>query len=270
LPAVEGFLAAAEITAQLAECVREAGALALGKFRSQFKSWTKGASSPVSEVDIAVDELLREKLCRIDPRYGWLSEESVDDPARCDAERVWIVDPIDGTRAFIAGLTDWAVSAALVEGSRPIAAALFAPAENTFYLATAGGGATRDGRRLKLDGLADLAGARITGPKRRVDAVAGFATGVVPVGRINSLALRIARVADGTVDVAFAGGNSHDWDLAAADLIVQEAGGVLSDFAGRLVTYNRPDPVHAALVAAGGARHAALVALIERETSAFA
>jgi myo-inositol-1(or 4)-monophosphatase len=270
LPAGEPPQDAAEVTARLAACVREAGALALGKFRSSFKSWTKGVSSPVSEVDIAVDEMLRERLCRIDPRYGWLSEESIDDATRCDAARVWIVDPIDGTRAFIAGLTDWAVSAALVERGRPIAAALFAPAENALYLATAGGGATLNGQPLRAADSDGLAGTRITGPKRRVDAVAQFAPDTVALPRVNSLALRIAHIADGSIDVAFAGGNSHDWDLAAADLIVQESGALLSDFAGRLVTYNRPDPVHAALLAAGRSRHAALVELIAREASAFA
>lgn len=103
MPGVEHAIDAVAITAQLAACVREAGALALSKFRSPFKSWTKGVSSPVSEVDIAVDELLRETLSRIDKSYGWLSEESADDPARAAAERVWVVDPIDGTRAFISG-----------------------------------------------------------------------------------------------------------------------------------------------------------------------
>ncbi|MBX6427103.1 MAG: 3'(2'),5'-bisphosphate nucleotidase CysQ [Variibacter sp.] len=270
MPGVEHAIDAVAITAQLAACVREAGALALSKFRSPFKSWTKGVSSPVSEVDIAVDELLRETLSRIDKSYGWLSEESADDPARAAAERVWVVDPIDGTRAFIAGLTDWAISAALVERGRPIAAALFAPAEDALYLATEGRGATLNGAPLAASDGPRIAGARVTGPKRRLDALARLESGIVPLPRVNSLALRIARVGAGTVDIAFAGPESHDWDLAAADLIVQEAGALLTTFDGRIVTYNRPNPVHGALVAAGRARHETLLRLMQREPAAFA
>jgi len=100
LPDAERSPRATEITQLLAEAVREAGALALRKFRTSFKSWTKNESSPVSEVDIEVDELLHSRLAGHDPSYGWLSEETTDDPARLDAHRVWIVDPIDGTRGF--------------------------------------------------------------------------------------------------------------------------------------------------------------------------
>ncbi|MBN8920687.1 MAG: 3'(2'),5'-bisphosphate nucleotidase CysQ [Rhizobiales bacterium] len=258
------------ITAQLGEAVREAGAYALSRFRSQFRTWTKGMSSPVSEVDIAVDEMLRKSLAALDSAAAWLSEESIDDLARLQAPRVWIVDPIDGTRSFIGGLADWAVSAALVEAGRPVAAALFAPAENAMYLATAGRGTTINGAALRATDSSSLAGARATGPKRRLDALAALGTGIVPVPRIGSLALRIARVASGEIDIAFAGGNSHDWDLAAADLIVLEAGATLSAFDGTPVTYNRAEPVHGSLVAAARERHAVLVGLMRREAAAFA
>ena len=108
--------------ARLKTSVREAGVLARSMFGTPLKNWTKGAAlSPVSDADIAVDVLLRERLTADNPSIGWLSEESVDDPARLDARYVWIVDPIDGTRAYIAGLPDWAVSAALVEHGRPVA-----------------------------------------------------------------------------------------------------------------------------------------------------
>ncbi len=107
---------------QLASAVRDAGALAHSMFGRPIKTWTKGPTlSPVSEADIAADNLLRERLTAQNPDIAWLSEESVDDPARLDARLVWIVDPIDGTRAYIAGLPDWAVSAALVENGRPVA-----------------------------------------------------------------------------------------------------------------------------------------------------
>ncbi|MGD9846426.1 MAG: 3'(2'),5'-bisphosphate nucleotidase CysQ [Variibacter sp.] len=251
---------AAAITAALEAAAREAGVLALQKFRSTFETWTKGADSPVSEVDIAVDEMLRARLSKLAPAVGWLSEESVDEPVRLEHSAVWIVDPIDGTRAFIAGKTDWAVSVALVEAGRPRAAALFAPAEDNLFLATAGGGATLNGRRLRAKGES-LEGARTAGPKPRLDALAAF--GITPLPKVHSLALRIARVAQGTVDVGIAGPNSHDWDLAAADLIVHESGGRLTAFDGAAPTYNRPNPMHGALVAASNARHAMLMQLVQ-------
>ncbi len=113
--------------ALLTDTVRQAGALALSLFRTELKNWIKGASSPVSEADIAVNELIAGRLRMATPDYGWLSEESVDDQARVGKHRVWIVDPIDGTRAYLAGREDWCISAALVEDARPVMAAVFAP-----------------------------------------------------------------------------------------------------------------------------------------------
>ncbi|MGA7609865.1 MAG: inositol monophosphatase family protein, partial [Xanthobacteraceae bacterium] len=139
----------AEIAAALAQAVRDAGDLALTTFNSALKHWTKGKDSPVSEADIAIDHLLRERLLKIAPDAGWLSEESDDDRSRLDKPRVWVVDPIDGTRAYIAGLVDWTISAALVESGRPVIAALFAPAENEFFSAVVEEGATCNGQRLQ-------------------------------------------------------------------------------------------------------------------------
>jgi myo-inositol-1(or 4)-monophosphatase len=250
--------------ARLEESVREAGALALSMFRKPLNNWTKGeAQSPVSDADIAVDNLLRESLR--DDHIAWLSEESIDDPVRLEARYVWVVDPIDGTRAYIGGLPDWSVSVALVENGRPIAACLFAPVSEEFFLAIAGAGATRNGAAIAVSNGADLAQARIAGPKRLLERLQAVSPPFTVMPRTHSLALRLARVAEGTFEAAFAGGNSHDWDLAAADLLVHEAGGALSPFGGGSVTYNCPVPRHGMLVAAGKARHAALLEIIRDE-----
>ena len=148
---------------ELAAVVREAGALAASTFRKEYKSWTKDGGSPVTEADIAVDRLLRERLTRLAPDCGWLSEESEDDRARLGSARQWIVDPIDGTRAYVAGRTDWAVSVALVENGRPLVGAIFAPEEDGLYLAAAGEGATCDGAPLAT--CAGFVQARVAGPK---------------------------------------------------------------------------------------------------------
>jgi len=134
-------------TALLTEAVREAGALARSMFRTELRKWTKGASSPVSEADIAVNDLLESRLRSASPDYGWLSEESVDDEARLGKPLVWIVDPIDGTRSYLAGREDWCVSVALVEGASPLLAAVFAPVSDEFFFAARGSGATRATRR---------------------------------------------------------------------------------------------------------------------------
>jgi myo-inositol-1(or 4)-monophosphatase len=252
--------------ARLADGVREAGALALSMFKTPLKSWTKGeALSPVSAADIAVDVLLRERLTGDGTAIGWLSEESVDDPARLDARYVWIVDPIDGTRAYIAGLPNWAVSAALVENGRPVAACLYAPVTDEFFTAGVGEGAKRNGVAITVTPGAELVQARIAAPRKFLDRLQAVAPPFVIMPRTHSLALRLARVAEGTFDAAVAGGSSHDWDLAAADLLVHEAGGALTSFGGGTVTYNRPVPRHGMLVAAGRDRHAALIELFRDE-----
>ncbi len=254
----------AQLAARLAACVRDAGALALSRFGAPLKTWTKEVSSVVSEADIAVDGLLRESLSAAAPGIAWLSEESADDPARLDATRVWIVDPIDGTRGYIAGQPDWAVSAALIENGRPIAACLFAPVSDEFFMAVAGAGATRNGAPIAASQGADLANARIAAPKNFLERLGTIAPPFTITPRLHSLALRLARVAEGTIDAAVVGGHSHDWDLAAADLLVHEAGGALTPFTGEPLRYNCPVLQHGMLVAAGRARHATLLELLKR------
>jgi myo-inositol-1(or 4)-monophosphatase len=180
---------------------------------------------------------------------------------------VWIVDPIDGTRGFLAGLPDWTISIALAAAGRPVLAALYAPVTDDLFLAAAGGGATLNGSPIAATTGRALAGARVAGPDRRLGRLAPL--GIVPEPKVHSLALRIARVASGTLDIALAGPNSHDWDLAAADLLVHEAGGALTTSGGETLVYNRPVPTHGALFAAGHARHEALRELMREGRVAF-
>jgi len=252
----------ASLAGVLNAAVREAGALALSMFGVSVKTWTKGQGSPVTAADMAVNDLLQARLAGAAPGIAWLSEESTDDPARRTARRVWVVDPIDGTRAFIAGRTDWAVSAALVEDNRPVLAALFAPAEPAFYAAAAGKGATLDGAPIAAADSAQLEGTRIAGPKSYLDRLSALGLPFEPVPRIHSIALRFALIARSTLDVAFSGGSSHDWDLAAADLLVHEAGGAMTTLTGQPLVYNRADLTHGPLVAAGSTRHGGLIELV--------
>jgi myo-inositol-1(or 4)-monophosphatase len=253
----------------LVAAVRDGGALALKTFRGSPKQWAKGESSVVCEADLAVDALLKERLTA-SADHGWLSEETEDDPARLAASHVWIVDPIDGTRSYLAGREDWVISAALAVDGRPVLAALYAPVTEELFVARAGAGATRNGAPIAVTTGQGFAGARAAGPKKFLSGLAAANPQVVATPRIGSLALRLARVAQGALDVAFAGGNSHDWDLAAADLLVHEAGGAMTTLAGTPLAYNRPAPVHGPLIAAGRARHAVLLGLVQEQPSQFA
>ena len=149
-------------------------------------------------------------------------------------------------------------------------AALYAPVPDRMYVAATGQGATLNGRPMFARDGDRLAGALAAGPKPLVDRVSSLGVSFELEPKVHSLALRFARVGDGTLDVAFASTNSHDWDLAAADLLVHEAGGVLTTLAGRALIYNRPDPVHGVLVAAGAKRHAALMDLVRDRAAEFA
>jgi myo-inositol-1(or 4)-monophosphatase len=245
--------------ALLADTVREAGALALSLFRTELKNWIKGASSPVSEADIAVNELIAGRLRSATPEYGWLSEESADDDARLGKDLVWIVDPIDGTRAYLAGREDWCVSVALVADALPVMGAVFAPASGEFFFAQAGRGSRLNGTAIHATSGTALDFPRIAGPKPLVERLNHSAGEISLHPRIGSLALRLCRVAEGRLDAAFAGGQSRDWDLAAANLIVQEANGSMTALSGDTILYNRREVTHGVLVAAGRDRHASIV-----------
>lgn len=252
---------AADDAALLVAAAREAGEIALSFFRRNPAQWTKGATSPVSEADLAIDAHLHARLTQARPEYGWLSEETADSVDRLSRRRLFVVDPIDGTRAFLAGKKEWMVALAVVSDGRPVAAALAAPAFGDAYVAHLGGGALRNGTRIRTSDVSDPAVARTAGAKAELPVILPAFAENVP--RVPSLALRIARVADGTLDAAFASGNSHDWDIAAAELLLMEAGGRLTDFAERVPRYNTPGARHGALFAAGAILHAALLTKVQ-------
>ena len=185
------------------------------------------------------------------PGAAWLSEESVDDTARVSAPHVIIVDPIDGTRGFARGDRNWAVAIALCEAGRPVCGIVHAPALRETYSALAGAGATLNGTPLHVrPDTALRADMRLTCPGSLAKALAKAGISIIFEPKIASLALRIVKVASGVYDAGFALRNSHDWDLAAADLVLTEAGGVLADLNGNPLVYNKLDPTHGTLTAA--------------------
>jgi myo-inositol-1(or 4)-monophosphatase len=258
------------LRASLEAVLREAGELARATLRGPLKRWTKGDdNSPVSDGDIAVNNLLREKLNALMPGAGWHSEET-EAPSDGALPLTWVVDPIDGTRAYITDRADWTISVALVENARPILCALYAPVTDEMFVAAKGKGATVNGAKLTASTGVSLDAARLAGPKRYLDKFSALNPKTLAQPKVFSLALRFARVAQDVLDAAFASPGSHDWDLAAADLLVHEAGGAMTDFAGQALGYKAPHAAHGALLAAGSARHGALIALLRDRGRGFA
>jgi myo-inositol-1(or 4)-monophosphatase len=194
--------------------------------------------------------MLLAELGALDADAGWLSEETADTPERLGRSRVFIVDPIDGTRAFVAGDPRWAVSIALVIDGRPRLGVLHLPALRLTFSAIEGGGAWQGETPVRVSHAESLANARVAGPLPLVERFARTGAPVTPQRKVPSLAYRIAMVANGDIEAGFASTNAHDWDIAAADLIVHEAGGFLVDTRGRRPVYNQPSPKHGILAAA--------------------
>jgi myo-inositol-1(or 4)-monophosphatase len=240
---------------RLIEAADEAGSMALQYFhlgeRTSARVDYKPGNSPVTEADLAVDAFLRTRLGAIFPDAGWLSEETADEPSRLDRASLLIVDPIDGTRAFLTGDPRWAVSIALIRDGRPIAGVVHAPALAETYAAASGCGAALNGAKIRVSPRPTLADARIAGPKPMVESIARAAKVCFDwQPKIPSLAYRMALVACGVLDLALASEKSHDWDIAAGDLILEEAGGRLVETAGAPLRYNLAETRHGVLFAA--------------------
>jgi myo-inositol-1(or 4)-monophosphatase len=237
----------------LISAAREAGAVALEYFnpggRTSARVVTKAGGSPVTDADLAANALLKRRLQEALPDAGWLSEETVDDFERLSRRSLIIVDPIDGTRAFVTGDSRWVVSVALVVDQRPVAGVVFAPALDEIYAAARGHGATFNGAA-----LAPVAGwpARVAaGPKPIIEAMAADLRAPIEiVPRVPALAYRMCLAARGTVDFAVSAENSHDWDIAAADLLLEESGARLVDASGERLRYNSREVRRGALLAA--------------------
>ncbi|MDE2183107.1 MAG: 3'(2'),5'-bisphosphate nucleotidase CysQ [Alphaproteobacteria bacterium] len=234
--------------------VREAGGIVREIAARTSKTWSKADGSPVTEADLAVNKYLSDNLRPARPDYAWLSEESEDDPARLTAKRVFVIDPIDGTVAFVKRRPHFTICAAVVEDGVPIAAAVYNPMLDENFTASAGGGAWLNGARLRVSDRTVLEGARILASRNVFEDVRWGWPELERDNR-NSAAYRLTLVAAGRYDATISLTAKHDWDVAAADLIAREAGGMVTTHRGEPLRYNRPTPVVASVVAAGPALH---------------
>lgn len=247
--------------ALLERAAGKAGALALDHFRQPVEVWQKD-DGPVSEADLAVDRLLRQDLGVARPDYGWLSEETADAGERLAARHLFIVDPIDGTRAFLAGDAGFSTALAVAEEGRVVAAVVHLPARRETYSAAIGQGARRNGLPIACSRRGTLERATALAAKRQLDP-ALWPGGAPPCDRHfrSSLAWRFCLVAAGRFDLMLTLRDSFDWDVAAGSLIAAEAGASVTDGQGRPLRFNRPLPKQAGVVAAPPLLHDQLMAL---------
>lgn len=239
---------------RLESVTRKAGDIAMSYFRPGERTIAevsyKGGGSPVTEADFAVDRFLFEEIRKLTPVAGWLSEETADNDERLSCDSLIVVDPIDGTIAFARGDERWAVSIALVERGRPVAGVVHAPALGETYVGALGVGAFLNGARIAASLRTDLHGATIVAPRGLHGHFEKLPYDFTLAPRTPSLALRLADIASGRHDLAIAAADSRDWDIAAADIILTEAGGVLAEPDGAALTYNRKKLARDMLIAA--------------------
>lgn len=247
------------------DATRAAGRLVMATFGTDPAVRHKGPDQPVTEADLGADDLLMERLLGSRPEYGWLSEETADRPERLSRSRVWVVDPIDGTRSFIAGYPEFVVSVGLVEAGEPVVGVIHNPASQELFWAVRGRGAF--GNRGEAGGEYRLrvAAAEEDRPSllaSRSELGRGELEPFLDaydLREMGSTAYKMAGVAAGAGNGFLSRGPKSEWDVAAGALIVEEAGGTVTDLRGLRLTFNRPDPyVHGVLVAAP-ALHAALL-----------
>ena len=251
-----------EDLALLERAAHVAGELALRHFREPVEVWEKEGQGPVSEADLAVDALLRDELGKARPDYGWLSEETADDSLRLGARHLFIVDPIDGTRAFLNGDTGFSTSLAVAEEGRITAAVVHLPAREETYVAALGQGARRNGRPLACSdrGQLERATALCASKQLHPDLWPGGPPAVARHFR-SSLAWRLCLVAAGRFDLMLTLRETFDWDIAAGSLIATEAGLAVTDGEGAALRFNKPHPKQAGILAAPPALHRQLLTL---------
>lgn len=249
----------------LVEAAKAAGKAIEKLYKTEVKTWSKGAAGPVTEADLAANAILLERLRPARPDYGWLSEETPDTDDRLTRRRVFVIDPLDGTRAFIAHTPDFCVACAVVEDGAVTAAAVFNPMMGEMYAAARGHGATLNGKPIKVSDRTALEGAKMIG-------AAGFYADrrwpipwpQVEARKVNALAYRLALIASGRYDGVVALGYKHEWDIAAGALLVAEAGGRITTPWGEGLCFNQETPRLAGVAASGPGLHPLLIERAEK------
>ncbi|MET0183176.1 MAG: 3'(2'),5'-bisphosphate nucleotidase CysQ [Caulobacterales bacterium] len=247
---------AASDLALIEDAAREAGAIARNAFGAAFKTWDKSDASPVTEVDLAIDTFLKDRLRAARADYGWLSEETADNAERLSKERVFIVDPIDGTRAFIDRVPEFCVSIGIAQKGSAWLGAVYNPIKDEMFLGGDGVPATLNRAPIQATARRELAGAKLIGRRNFYDSDRWPAPWPpLDLRWINSIAYRLSLIARGDFDGAIMLGFKNEWDTAGGVAIAQAAGARVSDQFGAAILFNQPEPRSAGCIAAGAALH---------------
>ncbi len=234
---------------------------ALGLAREKAETFTSGrieaelkaGGDPVTAADIEINSVLQETL--VEDGDGWLSEETVDDLVRLEKHRVWIVDPVDGTREFVAGIDEWCISVALAEGGKVVAAGICSPSTDQLYLGSIETGVTLNGKAASTTDRTELEGATVLASRSEVNRGQWdrFTDGPLEVIPMGSVAYKLARVSAGLADATFTLVPKNEWDIAAGTLLVEAAGGKVLEKNGDGLVFNREKTLITGLIASGTA-----------------
>jgi len=229
--------------------VREAGWIIMALYGKNYRIEEKGKGNPVTTADLEANRKIQEIILGRYPEDGWLSEEDKDNAQRLRANRVWVVDPIDGTKEFIAGIPQFAVSVGLVVAGRPMVGVVYNPAEKKLYQAVKGCGSLLNDHPIHVSLRQEVPGAYLlvsrSEPRRRFQSFAN----VCRLESMGSIAYRLAKVAEGQGDGTLTFRSLHEWDVCAGVLIVEEAGGVVLDGDGKALVFNQQDALYRGIVA---------------------
>jgi myo-inositol-1(or 4)-monophosphatase len=249
------------------EAAREAGAAILRHYRGAVEAREKGRDSPVTAADLEADAIIRRRIAAAFPEDGWLSEETADSSERLGKPRVWIVDPLDGTKEFIQHIPEFCVCIALVAEQRPVVAVEYNPAADRLYVAIRGEGTTVNGTRARVSQTARLAEAAVLAS--RSEDKRGEWDAFKPRCRValtGSVAFKLAELASGRGDATFTLTPKNEWDICAGTLLVEEAGGRVTDLDGAPLVFNQPSPLRPGMVASNGRLHGAVLTMIGEVT----
>lgn len=245
------------------EITRAAGAEIMRYYRSAFAVADKKPDNPVTDADYAADSLLKERLLTLLPEAGWLSEETADSPERLSKKLAWIVDPLDGTKEFVMGIPEFAVSVGLVADGRPVLGVVYNPAGDELFVAQAGQGILVNGQPAGVSGRDSLPGSMVDASRSEIKR-GEFAPfeGLVELHVTGSIAYKLARVASGRADATWSRGPKNEWDICAGVLLVQEAGGRCVSLDDKPFCFNRPNPKVNGIIADNGRLHDQIMATL--------
>ena len=251
------------------DAAREAGAVLLRHYAGDREHWEKSEDNPVTQADLESDRAIAKRLRSAFPDDALLSEETVADPSRIQKRRVWIVDPMDGTKEFIGKIPEFGVSIALVEDGEPVVGVILNPPAGTAVWASRGGGSFRDGARVRVSPVQRLEDAVVIASRTEIsrnqfDPYNGWFKELRGVG---SIAWKLACVASGDGDLNVSVVPKNEWDVCAGDLLVREAGGIYVDFQGERRIYNQEKTLIDRGMAAGSPELVGLFCERERERS---